>query len=76
MTQLPDDSDLASRAPSLRILFPHLSDEQLVEAETNLDRYVEVVLRILERPELEAENAGGFDGVTSTRYDEPKRSKP
>ena len=33
----------------LRRLYPYLNDEQLQEAEGNLDRYVRVVLRICDR---------------------------
>jgi hypothetical protein len=32
--------------PELRKLYPHLSNEELLEAEENLDSYLEIVLRI------------------------------
>lgn len=34
---------------TIRELYPHLSDSQLKEAAENLDRYLEVALRIYER---------------------------
>jgi hypothetical protein len=37
----------------LRKLYPDLSDDQLVEAEDNLRRYLELILGIIERTEIE-----------------------
>ncbi len=34
---------------SFRKLYPHLSEAELKEAQQNLDRYIELVLRIYER---------------------------
>ena len=34
---------------TLRILYPHFTDEQLEEAEANLERYLAVMIRIAER---------------------------
>jgi aryl carrier-like protein len=34
---------------TLRILYPHFTDEQLEEAEANLERYLAVMMRIAER---------------------------
>lgn len=42
-------------APSVRDLYPHLSEEELHEAEENLDRYLELILRIYERIERDPE---------------------
>ena len=39
--------------PQLRELYPHLSDEELRESEENLNRYLNVVLRIYERIKTE-----------------------
>jgi len=36
-------------SPTLRDLYPNLSEDELQEAEKNLDRYIAVVLRIQER---------------------------
>ncbi|MES2216392.1 MAG: hypothetical protein V4481_03785 [Patescibacteria group bacterium] len=38
-----------------RDLYPHLSEEELAEADENLDRYIELVLRIYERLEAEGQ---------------------
>ena len=39
------------RDPTIRDLYPDLTEEELRAAELNLDRYVAVALRILERLE-------------------------
>ena len=38
---------------TLRDLYPHLTDDQLEEAEANLERYLAVMMRIAERLRLE-----------------------
>lgn len=38
---------------TIRDLYPHYTDEELAEAEDNLERYLTLVLRIFERRELE-----------------------
>jgi hypothetical protein len=40
-------------APTLRDLYPNLTDDELREAEENLARYLELVLRIYKRLEAE-----------------------
>jgi hypothetical protein len=42
--------------PSIRELYPNLTEEELVAAEEIIDQYLAVVLRIYER--LKSENAG------------------
>lgn len=39
--------------PTIRDLFPHLNERELAQAEDNLDRYLTLVLRIVERSELD-----------------------
>lgn len=39
--------------PTIRDLYPQFTDEELAEAEDNLDQYLTLVLRIFERLELE-----------------------
>lgn len=41
--------------PTIRDLYPHFTDEELVEAEDTLDRYIMLVLHICERMESESE---------------------
>jgi len=43
--------------PTIRDLYPHLTDAELERAEDNLERYLIVVLRIFERLESEKESA-------------------
>jgi len=38
-----------SKVLTIQDLYPHLSDEEAQEAEANIERYLEVVLRIYER---------------------------
>jgi hypothetical protein len=51
VTPMPAQNQLLT----IRDLYPHLSEAQQKEAEENLDRYFELVLRICERIRLEAE---------------------
>ena len=39
--------------PTIRDLYPNYTDEELAEAEDNIERYLALVLRIYERRELE-----------------------
>jgi hypothetical protein len=43
-------------APTIRDLYPHLSENELAEAEQILERYLALVLRIFERTDSEADN--------------------
>lgn len=45
------------QAPTIRALYPNLSEDELAEAEQNLDQYLSLVLRIFERMELEKTNS-------------------
>jgi hypothetical protein len=49
----PDPSLLSP----LRKLYPHLTDAELLHAETNLHRYLTLVLRIFDRVKLEHDAA-------------------
>ena len=49
-------------APTIRDLYPHLSDDELRQAEENLDRYLSIALRIFER--VEAETGTQVDPLT------------
>ena len=40
-------------SPTLRDLYPELSDQGLIEAEDCLDRYLSLVLRVFERTRLD-----------------------
>lgn len=58
-----------SQLPDITIkdLYPHLNDEELKEAEDNLDRYVELVLRIYERVESDPNAYAQFKALTALR---------
>ena len=45
--------------PTIRDLYPHLTERELAEAEDNIERYLTVVLRIFERLESEATSVAG-----------------
>lgn len=48
--------------PTIRDLYPHLSEKELKEGEDNLDRYLTLVLRIFER--LQGETNPRVDQLT------------
>lgn len=41
-------------SPEICKVYPHFTDEQLIKAEDNLDRYLELMLQIFERLERES----------------------
>jgi hypothetical protein len=52
---------------TIRDLYPHLSEERLQEAEENLERYLEVVLRIYERIQADPEAAACLRSLTASK---------
>ena len=64
---------------SVRDLYPHLNDEQLKEAEENLERYLELALRIYDRIRQDPDAYARFKTLTARgedRYDKGRqRSK-
>jgi hypothetical protein len=64
---------------TIRDLYPHLDEEQLEEAEENLERYLELVLRIYERIQKDPEGYSAFKALTASRQNlmmKDKRSNP
>ena len=53
----------AENTPTLRDLYPDLTDEELEEAEENLQGYLNVVLRIYERLQAEHTPLTDSDGT-------------
>lgn len=53
--------------PTIRDLYPHLSEEQLKEAEEHFERYLELVLRIYERIRLDPEAYENFQALTAPK---------
>jgi hypothetical protein len=62
--------------PSMRDVYPDLSEKELAEAEDNLDRYLALVLRIFERTETEMDPQAGrlTDGDGTVGSSSPQRS--
>jgi hypothetical protein len=54
---------------TIRDLYPDLDDEQLKQAEDNLVRYLEVVLRIYNRIRSDPEAYAQFKSLTASRRD-------
>jgi hypothetical protein len=50
------DSNLT---PTIRDLYPHLTEKELLEADDNIERYLTLVLRIFDRLEADAMLARG-----------------
>ncbi|MEI6396762.1 MAG: hypothetical protein WCO48_01690 [Candidatus Taylorbacteria bacterium] len=50
--------------PTIRDLYPDYTEEQLQEAEDNIERYLVLVLRIYERRELEKSKGVDFESST------------
>lgn len=53
---------------TLKDLYPYLTDKQIKEAEENLERYLEVILRIYRRIHTDQENLR-FDSLIKSYYD-------
>ena len=50
--------------PTIRDLYPNLTEKELAEAEDNLERYLALVLRIYERIQADPENYAHFRALT------------
>lgn len=59
--------------PTIRDLYPTLTDPELKEAEENIERYLAIVLRIFERQE--AQSPGKLTPGTGTLPCTPPRSE-
>ena len=62
----------ASDLEALRTLYPHLTDEELLEAADNLEQYADLVMRISIRLEGAPGDGPVFDEGSPDRYDEDK----
>lgn len=54
---------------TIRDLYPGLTDEELQEADENLERYVELVLRIYERIRSDPVEYSRFKSLTASQED-------
>lgn len=64
---------------TIRDLYPRLNEEQLKEAEENLERYLELVLRIYDRIQKDPRAYSAFKALTASRQNlmmKEKRSSP
>ena len=52
---------------TIRALYPTLSDTELETAEENLERYIELALRIYERIRSEPESYAQFKALTASQ---------
>ena len=71
--------DHPQKYTTLRELYPHLTEEQLEEAEENIEGYLEVVLRMYERIRNDPVAYAEFKALTASRRGgtmEPRRSDP
>jgi len=69
---MEDSESGAKQHISIRDLYPHLNDEQLKEAEENLNRYLELALRMYDRIRQDPEAYVRFKTLTDSakdRYD-------
>jgi len=60
--------------PPLRDLYPGLNEQELAEAEDNLDRYLALVLRIFERVQTDPQPDRLTDGDGTVGSHSPQRS--
>jgi hypothetical protein len=61
--------------PSIRDLYPQFDPTQLKEIEENLERYLEVVLRIYERIQADPQAYSQFRALTSSQHDATMEGK-
>ena len=69
------DESKGKPAPTIRDLYPGFDDQQLQEAEENLERYLEVALRIDERIKSDPEAYARFRSLTDSKVHPTMRSK-
>lgn len=55
--------------PTIRELYPGLNDAQLKEAEDNLERYLQLALRVYERIQLDPDAYARFKALTGSEPD-------
>ena len=63
---MDDQQSQQEGSPTIRDLYPHLSDEELREADENLGRYIELTLRIYERIRNDPEAYARFKALTAS----------
>ena len=61
---MPTDATSKDREITIRDLYPHLADAELREAEENMERYLELELRMYERIFADSEAYARFKALT------------
>jgi len=61
---------------TIRDLYPHLSEEQLKEAEENLNRYIEMALQIYERIDSDPKGRKWLDRLAQKRQKQKSSKSP
>lgn len=61
---MSDHTSSTERDPTIADLYPHFNEAQRVEAEENLERYLELALRIYERIQADPEAASHLRALT------------
>jgi hypothetical protein len=62
-----EDSPMSQSPPTVAALYPNLTPAQVLEAEHNLERYLELALRIYERICADPEAYAQFTNLTESR---------
>jgi hypothetical protein len=62
-------------SPHIADLYPDLNEEELLEAEENLDRYLELALRIFSRVKSNPEEYARFKSLTDKRAQSKMKDK-
>ena len=73
------EKPLKKQGITIRDLYPHLNEEQLKEAEENLERYLDLSIRMYERIRNDPQAYAAFKALTASRQNlmmEDKRSNP
>ena len=64
---MSNNPTLKDREITIRDLYPHLTDEELREAEENMEKYLELELRMYERIFADPEAYARFKALTASR---------
>ena len=72
---MSNNPTLKDREITIRDLYPHLADEELQVAEENLERYLELELRVYERILGDPEAYARFKALTASRTEPSMEDK-
>jgi hypothetical protein len=66
VVEMENQDHVGQAGPTLRDLYPHLSPEELKEADENLSRYIQLALRIYDRVRNDPEAYARFKALTAS----------